>query len=108
MKILFLEWNCFCIDDLKDAYREIGHEVVSFPFFPESYRNDPTYEASLTQEIRKHIPDYVFSFNYYPVISKVCNAEDVPYVCWVYDSPYITLYSYTTISPCNHIFIFEK
>lgn len=108
MKILFLEWNCFCIDDLKDAYREIGHEVVSFPFFPESYRNDSAYETSLTQEIRKHAPDYVFSFNYYPVISKVCNTEGVPYVCWVYDSPYITLYSYTTINPCNRIFIFDK
>ena len=108
MKILFLEWNCFCIDDLKDAYREIGHEVVSFSFFPESYRNDPTYETSLTQEIRRHTPDYVFSFNYFPVVSKVCNTEGVPYVCWVYDSPYITLYSYTTISPCNRIFIFDK
>ena len=108
MNLKTIEWNCFCIDDLKDAYREIGHEVVSFPFFPESFRFDPAYEASLTQEIHKHIPDYVFSFNYYPVISKVCSAEGIPYVCWVYDSPYITLYSYTTISPCNHIFIFDK
>lgn len=108
MKVLFLEWNSFCIDDLKDAYKEIGHEVVSFPFFPEDYRVDPAYEASLTQEIRRHMPDYVFSFNYFPVISRVCNSEEVPYVCWVYDSPYITMYSYTVIHPCNRIFIFDK
>lgn len=108
MKILFLEWNGYGNEDIKDAYDEIGHKVVSFPFFPDSYRNDPAYEASLTNEIHKHTPDYVFTFNYYPVISKVCNQENIPYVAWVYDSPYITLYSYTTIFPCNHIFIFDK
>lgn len=108
MKILFLEWNGYGNEDIKDAYYEIGHEIISFPFFPDNYRNDSAYEASLVKEIHKHSPDYIFTFNYYPIISKVCNQEDIPYVAWVYDSPYITLYSYTTIFPCNHIFIFDK
>lgn len=108
MKILFLEWNGFCNEDMKAAYHEIGHDVISFPFYPDNYRSDPAYEASLTKEIHKHSPDYILTFNYYPIVSKVCNHENIPYVAWVYDSPYITLYSYTTIFPCNYIFIFDK
>lgn len=108
MKILFLEWNGYGNEDMKAAYHEIGHVVVSLPFFPDSYRSDPDYEASLAHAIHTHTPDYIFTFNYYPIISKVCNQENIPYVAWVYDSPYITLYSYTTIFPCNHIFIFDK
>ena len=108
MKVLFLEWNGYGNADIKDAYREIGHEVISFPYDPASYRSDPVYENSLTQEIRKHSPDYIFSFNYFPIVSKVCNQEGLPYISWVYDSPYITLYSYMTIFPCNHIFVFDR
>lgn len=108
MKILFLEWNGYCNEDMKAAYQEIGHEVISYPFYPDNYRSDPAYETSLTKEIHKHLPDYILTFNYYPIVSKVCNQEDIPYVAWVYDSPYITLYSYTTIFPCNYIFVFDK
>lgn len=108
MKILFLEWNGYGNEDIKDAYHEIGHSVVSFPFTPDSYRSDSAYENLLIQEIRKHSPDYIFTFNYFPIVSKVCNQEGLPYISWVYDSPYVTLYSYMTIFPCNHIFVFDR
>lgn len=108
MKVLFLKWNGYCNEDLNDAYREIGHEVISFPFDTSNYRADPAYEASLIQQIHKHQPDYIFTFNYFPVISRVCHDQNIPYISWLYDSPYISLYSYTTIFPTNHIFVFDK
>lgn len=108
MKILFLEWNGFCNKDMKESYEALGHTVISYPFSPPNYRHDPAYENLLIQEFRKHSPNYVFTFNYYPIISHACNQEGLAYVAWVYDSPYITLYSYTIIFPCNHIFVFDK
>lgn len=108
MKVLFLEWNSYCIQDIKDAHRDLGNEVISFPFFPKQFRNDPEYEKNLKDKIAECSPDYVFTFNYYPVVSQVCNRENVPYIAWIYDSPFIPLYSYTTIFPCNHIFVFDK
>ncbi len=108
MKVLFLEWNGYCNEDFIDACHELGHKVISFSFDPSNYRSDPSYEVSLIQEIQKHQPNYIFTFNYYPVVSKVCHNQDIPYISWLYDSPYITLYSYTTIFPTNHIFVFDK
>lgn len=108
MKVLFLEWNGYGNKDMLEAYKQLGHTVVTFPFFPKDYRSDPDYEQSLTEEIHKQSPDYIFTFNHYPVVAKVCNREDVPYISWIYDSPLVTLYSYTTIFPCNYIFNFDK
>jgi len=108
MKVLFLEWNGYGNQDMIQAYQQLGHTVVTFPFSTQLYRSDPEYERSLTQEIHKQSPDYIFTFNHYPVVAKVCNKEGLPYVSWIYDSPFVPLYSYTTIFPCNYIFIFDK
>lgn len=108
MKVLFLEWNGYGNKDILEAYKQLGHMVAAFPFSTAECRNDPDYERSLIAEIRRQSPDYLFTFNHYPIISKVCNQESIPYVSWIYDSPFVPLYSYTTIFPCNYIFIFDK
>lgn len=108
MKVLFLEWNGYGNKDLLEAYRQLGHTVTTFPFSTDECRNDPDYERLLITEIRRQSPDYIFTFNHYPLVSKVCNKENIPYLSWVYDSPFVPLYSYTTIFPCNYIFIFDK
>lgn len=56
--------------------------------------------------------DFVFSFNYYPVISHCCNklcneGYDIKYLSLVYDNPHILLYTYTLAYPCNRIFTFD-
>ena len=30
------------------------------------------------------------------------------YVAWIYDNPYVLLYSYTIIYPGNYVFVFDK
>ena len=108
MKILFLAWNGYGTEDMMEAYHEIGHEIIKLNLDTSNVRSNPAFEMLLTQELHTHFPDYIFTFNYFPVVSKVCNREGIPYVSWVYDSPCITLYSYTTIFSCNYIFIFDK
>lgn len=108
MKVLFIEWPGYGNKDMLDSYARLGHQVVVFPLSTKECRSDPAYEDSLTAKIHETNPDYIFTFNHYPLISKVCNREDIPYISWVYDSPFVPLYSYTTIFPCNYIFIFDK
>lgn len=108
MNVLLLEWDAYGNEDILESYRTLGHHVTIFPFNAKEYRSDSGYESSLLKEIQKCSPDYIFTFNHYPIVAKVCNQEGIPYVSWIYDSPLITLYSYTTIFPCNYIFIFDK
>ena len=108
MKILFIEWASFGNADIKDAFNKEGHQVICFPFSNKDARRDAEIEASLTARLHEAVPDAVFSFNYFPLISNVCKQEGLPYLSWIYDSPYVMLYSYTTINPCNTIYVFDK
>lgn len=85
-----------------------GHNVVCFPFSNRDPRSDAEVEKALTSSLHQESPDVVFSFNYFPVVSNVCRKENIRYISWIYDSPYVMLYSYTAINPCNVIYVFDK
>lgn len=109
MRILFLEWKSFGNEDMKDAFKILGHEVISFPFSnKEEVHTDPTIEGNLIAKIQEHTPAFVFSFNYFPIISNACKKAGCKYVSWIYDSPYVLMYSYTINNPCNYCFVFDK
>ena len=108
MKIVFIEWKSFGNDDIKEAFAAEGHEVVNYSFDNKDSRRDAELEKDLVSTLRREVPDAVFSFNYFPAISNACKKEDIRYISWIYDSPYVMLYSYTVINPCNVIYVFDK
>lgn len=108
MKILMLEWKSFGNEDIIAAFRDLGHSVKTVPFSNEEVHHHTETENQLIREIRSFSPDFVFSFNYFPVVSLACKQADMRYVSWVYDSPYVLLYSYTIIYPGNYVFVFDK
>lgn len=108
MKILYMEWDSFGNEDMKEAFLAEGHTLVPFPFPKDEGRHNEHTESVLSRVIQEEKPDCVFSFNYFPLISKVCKQESLRYLSWIYDSPYVMLYSYTAINPCNSIFVFDK
>ena len=108
MKILMLEWKSFGNEDIISAFKELGHDVKTIPFSKDELHHDDTEEAKLIYEMSSYCPDFVFSFNYFPIVSLACKKAGIRYVSWVYDSPYVLLYSYTIINPCNYVFVFDK
>ena len=108
MKILMMEWKSFGNEDIIAAFKEMGHNVITMPFSNKETGFSEELEKQIINKIREFSPDFVFSFNYFPVISLACKKVDMKYVSWVYDSPYVLLYSYTVIYPKNYIFIFDK
>ena len=107
MKILYLEWNSYCNEDMKECLRKEGHEVEICPFMEGIRVKQEEAEQILRPRLSGAKYDFVFSFNYIPLVSNICNEFEVPYVSWVYDSPYIHVYSYTVLNPCNYIFLFD-
>lgn len=108
MKILFIEWASYGNEDMKEAFIKEGHTLVCFPFSNKEARQDEAVETTLASVLRAAAPDAVFSFNYFPLVSNVCKKENIRYISWIYDSPYVMLYSYTAINPCNTIYVFDK
>lgn len=108
IKILYVDWNCYGGQDMKAALIKCGIILSTYAFSPRTNRNDPSFEKDFGLAIRSFSPRFVFSFNYFPVISKVCNNLEVIYVSWVYDNPLVSLYSYTLANPWNRVFLFDK
>lgn len=55
--------------------------------------------------------DAVFSVNYFPIISDICEQffhSKVKYICWTCDSPLSTMYHQSVFNECNYIFIFDR
>ena len=108
MKILFLNSPAFAKEDMLEAFGECGIECTLF--FHEAYhsRSDAAYEQTFDAAVQKENFDFVFSFNYFPILSNCCKRHHLKYVSYVYDSPLVSLYSYTLINDCNYVFLFDK
>ncbi len=92
MRILYYDWDEFNGEDCRDAMRRLGHQVDTFRTNIEAL---DTY-------------DMVFSFDFYPNISIVCQEHGIPYVSWVFDCPHYPLDSRYTCNPVNRIYVFDK
>ena len=104
MKVLFLDIKIFFANsDMLEAfysYRDSNGQSLDVYKYPYEYdekkvRNDPEFESNFKSALVRETPDFVFSFNFLPVVSKVCNKEGVKYVSWIYDNPHYTVYAKT-------------
>ena len=124
MRILEFEHKHFGVEDMKEILPAMGHEltVISTPLILErtSEEFDKLFDSLIIGNNDSHSSnsycntdkyckyDAVFTFNYSVVVSNCCNRHNIPYIAWVYDSPLLTIYSYTITNPCNHIFLFDS
>ena len=108
MNILFCKHNSICEPGIIRALELLGHKLI-LPSCSFSHPDtDDAYDAVLCEEIRKNSFDLVFSVNFIPVIATVCYRLQVPYFCWIVDSPVIQLYSHTLQYDSNYVFLFDK
>ena len=108
MKILIIEWASFGKEDIDDAFIKSGHNIVKFSHPDYDLRHSDDFISSFSDFMEKENADLVLSSNYFPLVSRVCQKFNKPYVAWVYDCPHLSLYSATVINKCNYIFTFDK
>lgn len=107
MHLLFCKWNNSSEYGIEQTFQKMGHSVVSITHSFENVSLSVESLHILQAALENNRFDFLFSTNFLPVVSKVCNIYHIPYICWVMDSPCITLYSNSIRNTCNHIFIFD-
>jgi spore maturation protein CgeB len=110
MNILMLEWDSFAHEYVLDAFRmaDCSVDIFPFPFGMENMRENDKLDYELTCILKEKQFDFVFSFNFFPVAAKVCNQCSIRYAAWIYDTPFLLLYSKYTMLDTNYIFFFDK
>lgn len=108
MRILVCLLGNICEYNLEFTLKSMGHDIGIFNVKIKNKDYDTEYLNKLSEELIKTQYDCVFSINYIPIISRICNVHQVKYISWVVDSPWFQLYSNTITNNCNFIFIFDR
>lgn len=95
--------------DIPWALMESGHQVTGYDAaefdplapVPEEFDHLRSFLADLSF-------DYLISYLFVPEISEICQQQGYKYICWVYDSPLISLFHPAVRNSCNYIFIFDR
>lgn len=108
MHILMYRWKAYNYRDIEQTFLLIGHTVDNIEQELGSYDVSPEFERVIEEKIRGTHYDMVFTVNYFPLISNVCERTGVNYVSWTCDNPLISMYHESVFHACNYIFTFDK
>ncbi|MCI9532829.1 MAG: glycosyltransferase [Lachnospiraceae bacterium] len=108
MDILFYRYNSICEPDMIAVLARLGHKVSEVTEEMANKELGAKRQMELVSgALKAQAYQAVFSVNFFPVVSEVCNIFHVPYVCWVVDCPVMELYSHSIRNPWNRIFLFD-
>ena len=106
MKILLYDW----VDGIGNrklikAMEKQKWEVKKFKKDFKDYFVDEEFENELSKQLEEI--DAVFSFNFFPIVAKVCHLQNKKYISWCFDCPLFQLFSKETEYETNFIFVFD-
>lgn len=107
MNILYAKWNSYMAEDVHHAL-VIKHDVFVVNFILEGFSMNPKSVKDISNAFSSHHFDIVFTINYYPEISSICEQYNTKYISWIYDAPCIMLYDKSVLNKCNYIYSFDK
>ena len=74
-KILFFQWNAFMQKGIERAFTYLGMEYDTFYYIFKDWDKDDDFKEKFKKRLQsgKEEYEYVFSVNFSPLISEVCN-----------------------------------
>lgn len=108
MRILYYSWDEANNIDAMECLKFDGNEVEQFECQMGDKLNDVIFAKKLEGKLKEKKYDCIFTFNFFPIISKVAYAYEIKYISWVFDNPHLTLYSQAVFNEFNYIFCFDK
>lgn len=109
MNILFYRYGSICEPDIIASFKHLGfnitedtREVYNKQLLPSDCIK------GLNELLKQYTYSFIFSINFFPSVSDVCNIWGIPYLCLIVDSPVLELFSTSLANPCNKVFLFDR
>lgn len=109
MNILFYRYGSICEPDIIASFKHLGfnitedtREVYNKQLLPSDCIK------GLNELLKQDTYSFIFSINFFPSVSDVCNLWGIPYLCLIVDSPVLELFSTSLANPCNKVFLFDR
>ncbi len=107
MNIVFCRYKNVCEQDHIDAFKALGINVVEIFVYELGTDTLEDKAAAIASIIRQNNPMFVFSINYFPYLSIVCQGIGVKYVSVSVTCPMMEIYNITIRNSCNRVFLFD-
>lgn len=107
MKILYYSWFENTMQDMIDTFLTFGYEVVKCTIPCSNYETDQAFTNNLEKILQENHYDFIFSFNFFPLIARTAERFQIRYISWIYDCPHGTLCSPAVKGTYNYIFVFD-
>lgn len=108
MNILYYCWNENTSTDILSLFQESGFHYTKISYPLVNYDHDADFESQIERLLTQKCFDFIFTFNYFPILSKIADTYHLPYACWIYDCPHLTLFFKRVSSPNTWFFPFDR
>lgn len=107
-KALVYRWKAYNQMDAEIALMQAGIELSFTDFTCRSMDEDTDFVEKMVKCLGEEPYDFVFSINYFTVISNACERVGMPYISWLCDSRLLTMHNRSVYNRCNFIFVFDR
>lgn len=109
MRILFYEWESYLQYDIKWICKELNIQLETFSWKFADKNVDEKFEEWFAQSVDTGSFDAILSVNYWPMLSKVAQKNDIKYIAWCYDNPLNVIRPEDTLgNSVNAVFFFDR
>ena len=96
------------ISDIAWGLLENGYECDIYDLNCNVLDENEEEALNLESFLKGNVFHFIFSMDFSPTISYVCEKLGIIYISWIYDSPLKSLYSKQAFNQVNFFFIFDK
>lgn len=109
MNVYFYRYGSICEPDMISAFEMAGLNVIEEKAEMTVKNLTPAGRLEIVEKaLKENEILFVFSINFFPVISDVCNIYGVRYLAWTVDSPVLELFTQSITNPVNRVFCFDR
>lgn len=109
MNILFYRYGSICEEDILKCFAASGHKCISIEDEIEDKSITGADSVRLVDErLQNGSFDCVFTVNFFPSISDLCNIYHIRYISWIVDSPVLELFAAAISNEWNRVFMFDR
>lgn len=107
MNIIFYRYNSVCEPDFIDAFKQVGVNVIEDDDGMNANLDISTKIDRLGDLIAEYSPLFIFSINYFPFLSIVCDRLGIIYMSETVDCPVFEIYHNSIKNKTNKTFLFD-
>nr|WP_297705504.1 glycosyltransferase [uncultured Butyrivibrio sp.] len=108
MNIIFYRYNSICEPDYIEAFKRLGVDIIEDRDGMDNSLDIAVKLSKLGNMVSENRPLFIFSINYFPFLSILCQRLGILYVAVSVDCPVFEIFHTSIRNRVNRVFLFDR